>query len=376
MRRAAGFGLVAPLPEVSRVDQVEAVLREGILSGGWSGTLPGSRALCQVLGVSAETLARALERLRREGWVHSPGPRHAFCIVPRKAAAADVAGSRRKVVLVLGPADSGLEVPSGFWPLVGGLNAQLAADGWEVRAQPVHYTTNRKRRREWDQVVAANQPDAIVAILGNPELAAWARTIRQPLVFVGGSPGPESHSPCIGISSASGIRRAIHELTAVGHQRIVVPLSGRSEQFVTAMRRLLERVFAEHHMVFAPPVHAPASLEKGPDAYRECLRRAWQVHRPTAVVCLDWCEYAATLSFASNSGYRVPDDVSLVVLTRDPVMDWLLPKPCHFRNPLEQITRQLAEWIKEPPPAGPDAPSVEQDGEWVPGQTIAPPAGV
>ena len=78
MRRAAGSGVVAPLPGGSRVDQVEAALRGGILSGGWSGTLPGSRALCQMLGVSAETLARALERLRRAGWVRSPGPRRAY----------------------------------------------------------------------------------------------------------------------------------------------------------------------------------------------------------------------------------------------------------------------------------------------------------
>ncbi|MFO8026339.1 MAG: hypothetical protein R6U56_01580, partial [Opitutales bacterium] len=57
----------------SRIEQAADMLRQGMLSGRWSGTLPGRLRLAEQLDCSHGTVEVAVSLLEKEGWLISQG---------------------------------------------------------------------------------------------------------------------------------------------------------------------------------------------------------------------------------------------------------------------------------------------------------------
>ena len=70
-------------------------------------------------------------------------------------------------------------------------------------------------------------------------------------------------------------------------------------------------------------------------------------------------------------GLKVPDDLSVIVLSSDPAMAWYWPAPAHFRQPLETMAKAAVEWMLD------DAAweSRHFAADWFPGGSLGAPKG-
>ena len=357
------------MPRLTRVDQAVEALREALVQRRWVGALPGSRQLQRSLGVSAETMSATLARLREEGWIRSPGPRRRFRILDSALPPHPETVLQRKVLLLAAAAEQLTEPSVLTLTMAAMLGEKLDPAKWTVRVHRVTFGRDRRNHHQWDHMVASERPDLIIFANGTPWLARWAADQQVPVFFFGGTPG-KIQIPTVGVSGTESLKKALHELVRLGHRRIALPVCGRPEPFARILRRDFGEVFALYGLPFVPQVHVPATEDSGPEAFRECLRRAWPYLRPTAIICIDWYEYLATAGMLQERGLRVPDDVSLLLFIPEPAVEWAWPDPARFLYPTAEIADVLARWVLNPPAVQPAAPFIDVDAVWHPGQSI------
>lgn len=362
------------LPRTRRVDLVVELLRHHLTRGEWTDRLPGNRVLRRTLGVSGDTISAAIAQLSKEGLLSVSGPRQRIKILtpapPRAPSRAPAAlSSPVRQILSLIPQDQ--DGPSKFRLIMEAkLRETLAPHGIQVRSREVKYGTDGRRRRHWDQLLAMERYDAIVAFGGTPWFGRWAVNCGIPVCYIGGNPGPHP-IPTAGSAVRDLIRRSLHELFRLGHRRILLPVCG-NHAYKEALRKLLAAVFEEAGLPFQPRLSVTFGEEHNPEDYHTCLLHAWPTLRPTAILCMTCGEYLSALSFALQHRLRIPQDLSLIALGIDPVMAWLHPQPTQFYPPIDALVDMVAGWLRRPDPKAPAPPFVELDCTWVPGQTIGP----
>jgi DNA-binding LacI/PurR family transcriptional regulator len=95
------------------------------------------------------------------------------------------------------------------------------------------------------------------------------------------------------------------------------------------------------------------------------------VTTPTAIICLDWREYVATLSYAQAKGLRVPQDLSLICMSDDHATDWLSPLASHFARPMDKLASTLSDWLEDITSHNNFTLKASIRSHWVEGETVA-----
>ena len=363
---------------VSKVDLAENELRRALASGRWGENMPGLRPVAAALRVSVRTAAEAVARLTRDGWLEPAGgrkrhriPVSAAPFPERDGGEAESGGVAGKTVLVMTPQQRGDGSDAISLTVVARLWEQLSPAGWRVTFHMGTHGSGGRRRRRWDGLLASERPDVIVAVLGTPELSAWAESRAVRMIFCGGS----AHSgafPNVGFSSAGMAARAFQELAALGHRDICMPLNLRSAPFVEGQRRAAADALAAAGLPFSPPLHTPAGQLGGPEGLRGLLAEVWRVQAPTAVVCLDWGEYLCARDFVERVGLSIPRDISFILLSENEAVEWIAPRPAHFLMPTDTVVKRITRLIRRPPPVSADG-NIRVPAVWVPGDSVGPP---
>ena len=205
-------------------------------------------------------------------------------------------------------------------------------------------------------------------------MAEWALGNGLRTLFLGGSCGPW-HVPMLAIRTSVMVEEALDRLMSRGHRRICLPMCNRLPSFVEAVHGVFRSCFESRDLVFLPEIHAPVSAYGGAGVMEDLVARIRKEGDPTAWIFLDWREYLAASCVFRDSGVRVPEDASVVLLSRDPAMDWHRPSLAHFEMPGEKLARTLIEWV-----LGRDETVVERirrglKARWVPGASFSSPGG-
>ncbi|MEO5916280.1 MAG: substrate-binding domain-containing protein [Luteolibacter sp.] len=367
---ARSHGIARQDKVVGKSEQAEAVLGKMIRSGRWKEKLPGSRTLAAMLGISGGTLAKVLKRLETAGLIEGAGLRTRYRIRHRSAAGA-VSEPEIMTLLVIIPKMPGKHTVGQHWQLAARLSDLLVPKRWRVRFHTANMGGGVIRHRHWDRLLAMENPDAVVAILGDGMLAKWATRRELRILFCGGN-ADGNDIPVIGISTASMLEHALGELMNLGHARIAFPLCNRSTPFIHAIRAKFRDVSSARGLPFREGLQTPAVAFNHPKELRRIFRRVDGEFQPTAWICLDWAEFLWVKRQLESQGYRIPADVSLVCLSSDETVDWIEPTPSHFKHPLERMAREMAKWVSGPRHGLKTFGSKEIAGTWIPGQTIGP----
>ncbi len=349
---------------LGRSEQAESALRRAIQSGRWKEKLPGSRELAEHLGISGGTLGKVLKRIEAAGLIRSAGPKARYRIADRPSSGTEHPQDIR-TLMVLIPKEVGQSTSGAHWQLVARLAELMAPKGWRVRSHTAKIAGETARTKQWDRLLAMENPDAVVTILGNRKLAAWAKSRHLRMLFCGGS-ATGFDIPIVGVSTTAMLERALTELINHGHERITFPLCGRSQDFVRNVIRKFKLIAADHGIRFRQSANLPITPSHTPRELQRIYQRVETSFRPTAWVCLDWAEFLWVKRQIESQGRRIPDDVSVVCLSSDDAIGWIDPAPSHFEHPLEGMARAIAKWVKDP-----DAANVmEVTATWVPGKTV------
>lgn len=351
---------------LGRSEQAESALRRAIQSGRWKEKLPGSRELAGHLGISGGTLGKVLKRIEAAGLIRSAGPKARYRIVDCREQGPDHPQDIR-TLMVLIPKEVGKSTSGAHWQLVARLAELMAPKGWRVRSHTAKIAGETARTKQWDRLLAMENPDAVVAILGNRKLAGWAKSRHLRMLFCGGS-ATGFDIPIVGVSTAAMLERALLELIGRGHERITFPLCGRSQDFVRNVIRRFKDIAADHGIRFRQSLNLPTAPSHTPRELQRIYQRIESSFHPTAWICLDWAEFLWVKRQIESQGRRIPDDVSVVCLSSDDAIGWIEPAPSHFEHPLEGMARAIAKWVKDPDATG----AMDVTATWVPGKTLGP----
>lgn len=331
----------------SLIAAVAGELRARVIDGHAGEVLPGVRVLARTLGVSVPTICRALHRLSEAGLLESGGTRRRWTVSNKVPAAAPapaaaitaIKGLRSRRLLFLASQPLNHESASGAESFAALLD-RLGTSDWEVMYRVEDFLQVKKPRRSWDELLRFTRPDAMVVLGGTPVLAGWAVKHGIRTLLLGGDPG-DSGVPMVSVSISSMLREAAERLRDAGHQRVIMPLCARLPEFVMKCRQTA----AEINAGWKGNVAIVESPYAGPEVIRDLLRRQWQQAPPDALIFLDWREFVGALGFLNELSIRIPQDVSVIVLTKNAMMDWHSPPISHFEHPVNVIARGVAKWV-------------------------------
>ena len=98
--------------------------------------------------------------------------------------------------------------------------------------------------------------------------------------------------------------------------------------------------------------------------------REWRTLPSDALVVLDWREYVTVSCFLKRHGIRVPEDLSVVLLSYQDELDWHLPRLAHYRYPSERIAQAVARWAVHERPLAAGGRMKIFPAHWVQGESI------
>lgn len=348
--------------------EAERELREAILGGQFGKTLPGLRVLAQVLGISPPTVAEALKTLVAEGLVSAGGPRRRMEVL---AAATQQPSARPYRILWFVTAAGFDDAIHGITEAMSLLQQILAGTGWEVRHRVLAFGYSENRSSQWDRLLEAGRPDAMVVWSGRPALAKWAKQRGLRTLFLGGATEKQEVT-MFAVSSADMVSQAVAELIALGHQRIFLPLCNRPASLVSKVRQAVAQPLRALGVKGQAKDWVPESPYEGGEVIEAMVLQALRAqNRPTGWIFFDWREFLAAACVFRDFGLKVPEDLSIIVLSSDPAMAWYRPAPAHFRQPLETMAKAAVEWmLDESAVAG-----RRFAADWFPGESLSAPNG-
>lgn len=368
------FGRMNSIVRIQLVGTVATELQRRLIQGELKGRLPGARILAKALGVSVPTVCKALHQLQEEGFITGGGDRKRWEAADltqanfRRAPAAKRSASRPGRLLYVSTLSLSTERQTGVEVFANILDL-LSAKGWEVMYRAVPFVSARKPHRAWDDLLRFAKPDALVVQGGSEVFGTWAMQNQLRTLFVGGDSG-RNQIPTIMVRASMMLRQALERLFASGHRRILIPLCGRIPQFAERCRRQTQECAVELGVDPAAIVFAESDYST-PEVLAAAMRQHWRKQAPDALIIFDWREYLAASSFLKEASISIPRDVSVVLLSHNPTMDWHLPALCHFMHPVEEIARSCAKWVISGKATLGNGPFMEFQPRWVDGASIA-----
>lgn len=358
-----------PVRKSSLVAEAERELRAAILSGQFGGTLPGLRVLSKVLGVSPPTVAEALKGLIAEGLIQSDGARKRMRLANAASPGQSVEGGAMKLLWFVTSSSFEHALP-GSLALMSQMQELLAGSGWQMKHRTLSYGHSENRSGQWDRLLEAERPEAMVVWTGRPAFGEWAlrRGIRT--LFIGGAK-ENLAIPMLAVKSADMVERALSELIKLGHRRFFLPICNRPPGTLKSVRATISKRLRSLGQVAKDVVQV--SAYEGREVIEAMVDQALRERGPTGWIFFDWREFLAASSVFRDRGMSLPRDGSAVSLSWDPAMDWYRPLPAHFRQPLERMAKAASDWVLE------DSEGSETrrfQAEWVPGPALGPAPGV
>jgi len=330
---------------ISLAGRIQAEIRSGIFGE----RLPGLRILATNFGVSVPTVSDALHHLASEGVVVSGGVRSSWRVANAsqknlREGKPEPGTSHKSGQLLFLTSIALREERFGAIECYVELVEQLEPSGYEVLHRVTPFDHARAPHAAWSQLLQVTQPDMVIVLTGTPAVAQWLKLMGVRSLFIGGDAG-DTGIPVLATSTSAMFSVTIRRLIEAGHHKIMVPICGRPEKFSQRCIETMKSTAA----VMSPKEDRLVVVESsysGPDVVVNLLRKHWPLHSPDAVIFIDWREFVAADSFLRARGLKVPQDVSVVILSHDSSMNWHVPALSHFDLPVRAIARIAARWVR------------------------------
>ena len=345
------------LTVLSAAEQVAEHLRNELLRGGLSGSMPGAHPLAEELGVNHKTVKAALQLLEKEGLLVGQG-----------------AGLRRKIVLPEGHAPPALRVAVLSYEkgdeahdLFIRFQNKLVAAGHTVVHAPKNLTDLGENMRRLARMVKGTGADAWVVIAGSKEVLQYFERRQIPVFALYGFQS-RLRIAGIALNQVPAVVAATRRLIALGHRRIVMleSLLTLSDPGLPGAAFLNELAALG---INAGDYNMPG-YERGFDGFYKRLESLFAHTPPTAIFIYSVVEYFATTQFLLDRGLRVPGNVSLVCIDMAPYFHRYQPTISHVRWNDGLMVNRIARWANNISHGKEDTRQTSIDAEFVEGGTV------
>lgn len=178
--------------------------------------------------------------------------------------------------------------------------------------------------------------------------------------------------PRVAIDAESIYRGAFRHAFAAGHTRVVMPLWRTAPDFREMVGRWVADEYRAAGLAHAPRFDLPAVDEDSVEALHHCIVELFRHTPPTALILLDLPNWIAVSSTLARLRLRIPEDVSVIMLTNIDEIRYTNPALARFQLPrdthLRVVKRMMAEIEQGLLPE-----SELVAANWVPGPSLAAP---
>lgn len=346
-----------PFPRL--LDQLVEVLRQGIQTGRWKGSLPGRDRLAKDLGVSHVTMEKAMRRLAKDGLLVSDGVGKRRRIVLPES---EIMPKHYRIRILL--YESADRKSTYINDLLDSLKmAGISADLANKTLQDLGMNPKRIAR-----FVEQNQVDAWIVQAGSREVLEWFSDQPMPAYALF---GVRSAVPLASCGVRHDIQPIIRHLSELGHRRIVLLLR---EEHLVPQPSLFPRNFMkalESEGITPSSYHLPVWGYR-PEGLHRCLESLFKISPPTALIAAEAPILFATRDHLARRGIIAPRDVSMICLDYDSSFDWFDPLISHFTWDHVPIVRRVVRWAKNVARGKEDRRQTVTMARFVEGGTIGP----
>lgn len=354
-----------PVRRQSLIEQTVSHLRLGIREGRWKGALPGLVRLAKDLDVSRDTVREAVKILEAQGLIlsHGHGRR-------REVSTEEIPERTSLRIGILTWNDLSAEIPSSQWILLQ-LAHDLEAAGHIPIFTPFSQVTLHENTTRIIAMMVATPVDAWVVMTGSQSLLDWLQQQPVPFLAVGGRLDGRNIASS-SMSSAIALEKATKRLIELGHRRVVMVC--RPDWIKPDPATLVRNFLAQLAAAGLPAgAYNTPMWEETPAGFQKLLKSIFRLTPPTALILPTGHHAFAAISFLSQRGLRVPQDVSLLVRSQDAAFDWVQPRIAHFRFDMAALVQRVTRWVDACAKGTEDRERTHVDAELVPGDTLAPP---
>lgn len=341
-------------------------LKERIQNGLIHDVLPGEIFLKDSLGVSRETLRKALEMLCEEGWIEPAVKGRARRVKSpgkgREAAVTDLLpvtflvdyetwGQRRSIDMK-------------------GIENQLLLQGRELNYLQTSILRSHNPTQRLKKLVASHPSAAWIIRLGTPEVQRWFEEQGIP-AMVYGDLAQGVNLPHVTFDWGAATFHAGIQLVRRGHRHIALMIPSLKSPAYPVIRKNLENALnTVGGGLIANCLGVPS-----PEMVAENLEKIFlKKERPTALVLTRASSVISCYSWLLARGISVPRDLSIISLPNETWFAGFIPPICHYRPDNGRTSHAIAAQVMDLVNSGSVAhPSVSVPLEYMGGGTIEPP---
>ena len=174
-------------------------------------------------------------------------------------------------------------------------------------------------------------------------------------------------------SAESSLRELVRRLAGLGHERIVLIISGNSRH-PTPSPLLLAYMDELKRNGITPGQYNAPEWNETPAGLESLLDSLFKVTPPTALICWHLNVTVGVLSFLERRRLSVPDEVSLFFCDDDPSLAWHRSdmRLAHFVYDETQRLRFIRRWLGDVAKGRPNLRKLELKAEIRAGTTLGP----
>jgi len=340
-------------------EQVAAHLKNQILKGRWSKTMPGRDRLGKELGVDGSTIERALQHLEEQGVIRSQGPGK------RRQITLEAQSSPSKRILIL-PYEA--EDQHGDF-LLNELVHRMRAAGHSPSFAARSLVDLKHDPKKVAALMQAHPHDACILVAGSHAVLEMAAQWSKPCLSLSGRTR-EVKIAGVGPMKANAIRKAVNCLCRHGHRRIVMLSKSETLQDGMSGPQLAFIDQLERNKVASGDYNLP-QWDSTPAGLRQCLESLFRVTPPTAILIDNWKLHYAVQNFLSHQRGAAYRRVACISTDYHPSFKWCDPRISYIRWDTLGVCRLVMRWVDKMAKGKPDLSKRSVPAEFVEGQDLA-----
>lgn len=331
-------------------------------------TLPGMRTISCRYHATRRTVEHALRHLEDLGVITPAehGKKRQINLAKlRKAAALQGRGESHRIVFISNSSSANLPFMAREFYEV--FHAYCDREGFELS-----YIKIPAAAIELRSMLAALQPQGAVLYTIPPDFADEVALLQIPAIGIG-TICPRI--PTFYADYSNLLIEAFERAQAAGHRRITAPIwSNVEDSIYTRLSSALEERFSGTEEVFSKRYNLPLIEGDTVQDQYAVLRDLFRYTPPTCIILGGINEYMTVASFCLQEGLRIPADLSVIVLSDDPMFEQCTFSIARFSLYSEELLQRTLHVLQEQMSGLRSHEQVAHIPAWVAGDSLAPPA--